>query len=243
MALADDAEAMTRVLMIISAADHLTLADGTDHPTGFWAEEVVTPHRALTEAGLTVDIATPGGRVPTVDPLSLDEQGGVSADDAAALRAHLSQLDLSRPLALADVDLTAYAAVFIPGGHAPMTDLVADGDLGALLRAADDEGKPVAALCHGVAALLSAPTPDGAWLYAGRALTAFSDDEEAQGGYGDKIPFSVERRLRERGAVISPAAPWSSDVVVDGTLITGQNPQSSAATAEALLAQLRLAVR
>jgi len=230
------------VLMIISAADRLTLADGTDHPTGFWAEEVVTPHRALTEAGVTVDLATPGGRTPTVDPLSLDAQGGVAAEDAAALRAYLAELDLSAPLTLADVDRAGYDAVFIPGGHAPMADLVDDADLGALLRAADAEGTPVAALCHGVAALLSAQTTDGTWLYAGRALTAFSDEEEQQGGYGDRIPFSVEQRLRERGAVIAPAAPWSSDVVVDGTLITGQNPQSSAATADALLAELRSTV-
>lgn len=224
--------------MIISAADQLTLADGTNHPTGFWAEEVVTPHRALTAAGLALDVATPGGRVPTVDPLSLDEQGGVPAADAAGLRAYLAELDLSAPLALGDVDLAAYAAVLIPGGHAPMADLVADADLGALLRAADGAGTPVAALCHGVAALLSAQTADGSWLYAGRTLTAFSDEEEQQGGYGDRIPFSVERRLRDRGAVITPAAPWSSDVVVDGALITGQNPQSSAATAEALLAAI-----
>lgn len=230
---------MNRVLMILSAADTLTLADGANHPTGFWAEEVVTPHRALTAAGLTVDVATPGGRVPTVDALSLSEQGGVAADAAADQRAYLAQLDLSQPLTLADLDLDRYDAVFIPGGHAPMADLVADADLAALLRTADQDAKPVAALCHGVAALLSADAADGGWLYAGRALTGFSDVEEAQGGYGERIPFSVEARLRERGAVIAPAAPWSSEVVTDGTLITGQNPQSSAATAEALLAALR----
>jgi putative intracellular protease/amidase len=242
MAMPGDAEAMNRVLMILSAADQLILADGTDHPTGFWAEEVVTPHRALTEAGVAVDVATPAGRRPTVDPLSLSEAGGVPAEAAQGLREYLERLDLSSPLALADVDLTRYAALLIPGGHAPMADLAADAELGALLRAAAASRKPVAALCHGVAALLSAQSADGTWLYAGRALTAFSDEEERQGGHGDRIPFSVERRLRERGAVITPATPWSSKVVVDGTLITGQNPQSSAATAAALLSELRSTV-
>jgi putative intracellular protease/amidase len=198
-----------------------------------------TPHRTLIDAGLSVDIATPGGRPPTVDPLSLSEQGGVPIDVADELRAYLSELDLSTPLKLARVDLADYAAVFLPGGHAPMADLTCDEHLGALLRAADATAKPVAALCHGVAALLSARVPSGRWLYSGRALTAFSDEEEQQGGYGDRIPFSVERRLREHGAVIIPVTPWTSDVVVDGTLITGQNPQSSAATAKALLAALR----
>jgi putative intracellular protease/amidase len=230
--------------MVISAADRLTFADGTQHPTGYWAEEVVTSHRVLTEAGFAVDFATPDGKAPTVDPLSLDANGGVEPAEADGFRAYLRELEpqLSRPLALDAVDPRRYHALYLPGGHAPMVDLAGDGDLGALLIAATDAGTPVAALCHGVAGLLSARNGTG-WQFAGRSMTGFSDREEIEGGYGEQIPYFVEARLREEGAAIDPADPWTSHVVVDGNLITGQNPQSSAATADALVTRLRAGSR
>lgn len=230
---------MARVLMVVSAADTLVLADGSEHPTGFWAEEVAASHETLTSAGIEVDLATPGGKAPTVDALSLSEQGGVQPADAERFRSYLATLDgqLAHPLALADVEAAAYDAVYIPGGHAPMTDLVEDPALAALLRATDSAGRPVVALCHGVAGLLSATGEDG-WLFAGRRMTGFTDTEEQQGGYGDTIPYSVEQRMRDAGGIVEVGEPWSDTVVVDGALITGQNPQSSVSTAKALLAHL-----
>ncbi|MFF3448589.1 type 1 glutamine amidotransferase domain-containing protein [Streptomyces sp. NPDC002667] len=231
---------MSKILMIVSAADRLVLADGSTHPTGFWAEEVAASHKVLRAAGAQVDIATPGAVRPTVDALSLDARGGVSESDAEEFRTYLDGIEdrLAAPLALADVRLGDYDALYLPGGHAPMADLAHDTDLGRLLNAADTEGTVVAALCHGVAALLSAKTPDGAFTFAGRTLTAFADEEERQGGLGENTPFFLESVLRERGAVVETGAPWSSTVVVDGRLITGQNPQSSTATAEATLKAL-----
>ncbi|MFE1289808.1 type 1 glutamine amidotransferase domain-containing protein [Streptomyces sp. NPDC058751] len=231
---------MPKILMIVSAADSLVLADGSTHPTGFWAEEVVASHKVLRAAGAQVDIATPGAVRPTVDALSLDERGGVSESDAKEFSAYLDGIDdqLSSPLSLAEVSLSDYDALYVPGGHAPMTDLAHDTDLGRLLNEADARGTVVAALCHGVAALLSAKTPDGGFTFAGRSLTAFADEEERQGGLGDNTPFFLESVLRERGAVVETGAPWSNTVVVDGKLITGQNPQSSTGTAEATLKAL-----
>jgi putative intracellular protease/amidase len=231
---------MPKILMVISSAASLRLADGTAHPTGYWAEEVAASHRVLTTAGVGVDIATPGGVRPTVDEISLDERGGVPAADAADHRAYLDTIaeQLAHPLTLADVRADDYDAIYIPGGHAPMADLARDADLGRLLIAANTQGTTVAALCHGAAALLSAEAPDGSFAYAGRALTSFTDEEERQGGLGDGSPFLVESELRERGAVVQIGAPWSSTVVQDGNLITGQNPQSSTATAEAVLKAL-----
>ncbi|MFD8733951.1 type 1 glutamine amidotransferase domain-containing protein [Streptomyces sp. NPDC059618] len=231
---------MSKILMIVSAADHLVLADGSTHPTGFWAEEVAASHKVLRAAGAQVDFATPGAVRPTVDALSLDARGGVSETDAEEFRAYLDGLadELAAPLSLADVRLSDYDALYLPGGHAPMADLAEDPALGRLLNEADAEGTVVAALCHGVAALLSATAPDGTFTFAGRALTAFADEEERQGGLGDNTPFFLESVLRERGAVVETGAPWSSTVVVDGNLITGQNPQSSTATAEATLKTL-----
>src|SRR5437588_10259264 len=125
---------MSKVLMVISAADTLRLADGTAHPTGYWAEEVAVSHRLLREAGVQVDIATPGGKPPTVDPISLDARGGVAAADAGEFRRYLDSIaaDLARPLALTDVKAGNYDAIYFPGGHAPMADLAQDVDLGAL---------------------------------------------------------------------------------------------------------------
>lgn len=231
---------MSKILMVLSAASTLRLADGTAHPTGYWAEEVATSHRVLTAAGVTVDLATPAGVAPTVDEISLDERGGVAAADAAEHRAYLDSIAewLAAPLALAHVRADDYDAIYVPGGHAPMADLADDADLGRLLLAANARGTTVAALCHGAAALLSARTPDGAFAYAGRALTSFTDEEERQGGLGDGAPYLVETELRARGAVVRAGAPWSSTVVQDGNLVTGQNPQSSTATAEAVLTAL-----
>ncbi|MFC5655823.1 type 1 glutamine amidotransferase domain-containing protein [Streptomyces nogalater] len=232
---------MAKILMIISAADTLALADGSVHPTGYWAEEVAASHKVLVEAGHQVDIATPAGARPTVDPISLDERGGVQPADGAVFRAYLDSItaSLDAPLDLAAVRAADYDAFYLPGGHAPMADLADDPALGALLAEADQRGRVVAALCHGVAALLSATTATGTFLFAGRGLTGFTDEEERQGGLGDAVPWLVEDRLVERGAHFKAGAPWSDTVVVDGNLITGQNPQSSVTTAKEVLAALR----
>jgi len=231
---------MSKILMVISAANALQLADGSTQPTGYWAEEVAASHRVLKAAGVEVDIATPGGAKPTVDALSLSEQGGVPAASAEEFQTYLAGItdELATPLTLSDVRAGDYDAIYIPGGHAPMADLAQDADLGRLLNDADAQGQIVAALCHGVAGLLSASRSDGSFTFAGRALTSFTDEEERLGGLGENTPFFVESRLRDRGAVPRTGAPWSSTVVIDGNLITGQNPQSSTAAAESVLKAL-----
>jgi putative intracellular protease/amidase len=232
---------MSTVLMVVTAADSLTLADGSSHPTGFWAEEVAASHEILTTAGVQVRIATPGGRPAVVDPISLDERGGVDEAHARRFRDYLDTIaaDLRTPTALSDVTIGDYDAVYLPGGHGPMADLARDPDVAALLRAADDRHLVIAALCHGPAGLLGATDGDGAFLFAGRRMTAFTDEEEVQGGLGKNAPYLVESRLRELGAVVAAGPAWSSTVITDGNLITGQNPQSSIATAQTVLAALR----
>lgn len=235
---------MSKILMVVSAADRLTLADGSTHPTGFWAEELVVSHRLLREAGVGVDIATPDGARPTVDPISLDERGGVDESTAAELRSYLDAIadDLNRPLDLADVSAIDYDGIYIPGGHGPMEDLVHDADLARLLTSADRRSKLVAALCHGPAGMLSAGGGEGGdrgFLFAGRRMTVFTDEEERSGGLGESVPYFVETRLRDLGAVIESGPAWGSKVVVDGNLITGQNPQSSAVTAQQVLEALK----
>jgi putative intracellular protease/amidase len=219
---------MANILMAVSAADSLTMKDGSEHPTGYWAEELVVSHRVLRDAGHTVHIATPGGVKPTVDQVSLAAESAGGQERADGFREYLANIDaeLSAPLVLADVDINAYDAVVMPGGHGPMADLCKDADLGRLLVAADGAGKVIAPFCHGPAGLLSATLDDGSFAFAGRRLTVFTNEEELNGGTGENTPWLVEDALREKGAVIENAAAWSSYVVRARNLFTGQNPQS-----------------
>ena len=231
---------MANILMVVSAADSLTMKDGSEHPTGYWAEELVVAHQTLTQAGNTVHIATPGGRKPTVDQVSLAAESAGGEDRAQGFRDYLEKIDgeLAHPLVLADVDAAAYDAVVMPGGHGPMADLYKDADLGRLLVSANRDGKIIAPFCHGPAGLLSATDDDGTFAFKGRRLTVFTNEEELNGGTGENTPWLVEDALKEKGAVVQNGAAWTSHVVRDGNLITGQNPQSSEDVAKEVLAAL-----
>ena len=231
---------MAYILMVVSAADSLTMKDGSEHPTGFWAEELVVAHQTLLEAGHTVHIATPGGVRPTVDQVSLAAESAGGEERARGFRDYLASIDseLQHPLVLAGVGISSYDAVVMPGGHGPMTDLYKDAYLGRLLASADSDGKIIAPFCHGPAGLLSATDNDGRFVFAGRRLTVFTNEEELGGGTGENTPWLVEDALRDKGAVIENAAAWTSHVVRDGNLITGQNPQSSEDVAKEVIKAL-----
>ena len=142
---------------------------------------------------------------------------------------------------LTDEQILGVDGVFIPGGHGSMVDFPGNADLGRVLRLAHGAGKPISALCHGPAALLSAPDVDGAWMFDGYRMTAFTDEEEDQTKAGKiGMPWYVEAALKNRGAIFDDGdAAWISHVVVDQNLITGQNPGSAEAVAGALLKRLR----
>jgi putative intracellular protease/amidase len=230
---------MAKILMVLTGADFWTLKDGTKHPTGFWAEEAVVPYQALKAAGHEVTVATPGGVVPTPDAGSLTAQFTGGEDGARQMSdAVAAMAELRRPLALADVSLGDYDAVFYPGGHGPMEDLSEDADSGRLLTAALASGKPLAVVCHGPAALLAARQADGTSSFAGYRIAAFTNEEEIQGGLAEKAKWLLEDRLVADGVVVDKAAPWTPHVVVDRNLITGQNPMSSAPLAAELVKTL-----
>ncbi|MGP3925027.1 type 1 glutamine amidotransferase domain-containing protein [Streptomyces sp. 8N616] len=220
---------MTTVLFVVTGADHWTLADGTLHPTGYWAEELAAPHRLFREAGFDVTIATPGGVTPTVDAASLAPESTGGKEQADAIAAYLESIraDLENPVKLEEVDLDAYDAVLYPGGHGPMEDLAVDANSGRLLTAALDSGKPLAVLCHAPAALLAARRADGSWPFAGYRLTGFTNAEETMAGFADKAKWLLQDRLVELGAEFDAASPFTAHVVADRNLHTGQNPASS----------------
>jgi putative intracellular protease/amidase len=230
---------MPKILFVMTGADHWTLADGTQHPTGFWAEEFVVPFEKLKAAGYEIVVATPGGVVPTVDKSSLAPEANGGQENADH-RVHVigTSTELNNPVDLAGVDLADYAAVFYPGGHGPMEDLAVDSDSGRLLADILASGKPLAVVCHAPAALLAAKGADGANIFAGYTLTGFTNAEETQAGFADKAEWLLQDRLVAIGADFREGDPWAPKVVVDRTLITGQNPASSAGVADELLKTL-----
>lgn len=230
---------MATILFVMTGVDHWTLADGTRHPTGFWAEEVVAPYQVFTEAGHQVVVATPGGVEPTVDQASLtpDANGGQQgAQQVATVLESMSEL--RSPRRLADVDQSDYDALFYPGGHGPMEDLATDTVSGDLLTAALDAEKPLGVVCHAPAAFLAAKRSDGTHTFAGYRVAAFTNAEETQAGLADKAPWLLQDRLGEIGIQVQEGDPWKPNLVVDRTLFTGQNPASSAPLAQRLLEHL-----
>ncbi|MFI1581844.1 type 1 glutamine amidotransferase domain-containing protein [Embleya sp. NPDC020630] len=230
---------MAKILFVLTGSDHWTLADGTRHPTGFWADEAVAPFEAFTAAGHEVVVATPGGVVPTVDAASLAPDVNGGPDGAAEVAAGLDRFAALRaPLDLAEVELADYAAVFYPGGHGPMEDLAVDATSGALLVAALASGKPLGVVCHGPAALLATADADGTSPFAGRRMTAFTNAEEIQAGFGKRAHWLLQDRLINLGVDFREGDPWAPHVVVDDNLYTGQNPASAAPLAREIVKAL-----
>lgn len=230
---------MSSVLFILSSANVWTQKDGSQRPTGFWAEEFTVPHEAFLDAGFEITLATPDGAPAPVDALSLNvEVNHGDADKVARIAAHLERhaAVLRAPRRLADLAAADFDVVFVPGGHAPMQDLAVSGQVGRVLAAAlSDPARVVAAVCHGQASFLAAGNAD-AWAFKGRRLCAFTNDEETQTGLAANAPWLLEDRLRAAGAIFEAGAPWDAKVVVDGNLVTGQNPASAQAAAQAALA-------
>ncbi|HST83384.1 MAG TPA: type 1 glutamine amidotransferase domain-containing protein [Kineosporiaceae bacterium] len=230
---------MAKILFVMTAADHWTLADGTKHPTGFWAEEVVVPYRALTAAGHQVVVATPGGVVPTVDATSVSPAANGGQDGADQIQNALAAMtELQDPVKLDEVSVDDYAAVYVPGGHGPMEDLAVDAVTGRLLALALGSGKPLALVCHGLAALLAVGDSEGPGPFDGYRLTGFTNAEETQGGLASSAPWLLQDRLVTIGADFQEGEPWAPHLVVDRNLITGQNPASSAPVAAEILKAL-----
>jgi putative intracellular protease/amidase len=203
-----------------------------DHPTGLWLEEFAVPFTAFSEAGASIRVVSPKGGAVPIDPKTAPTEKDRETWPAA-LRA------LSSTGRLAEVAADRFDAVFIPGGHGPMVDLVNDQQLQRLLAAFDRDGKMVAAVCHGPAALLNVRNAAGEPLVKGRKVTGFTNVEERLVLLHSVVPFLLEDALKERGANFESALlPFFSHVVRDENLITGQNPASSTKVAEELLAAL-----
>ena len=229
---------MPKVLMILTSHDRL---GDTGKPTGFWLEEFAAPYYVLRDAGVDITLASPKGGQPPVDPKS-DEPGSQTPAMQRFRTDPEAQRALANTVKLSSVSADDYDAVFYPGGHGPLWDLAEDRSSIGLIERLYAAGKPVAAVCHGPAVLRRAKGPDGAPLVKGKTVTGFSNTEEAAVELTKVVPFLVEDVLKANGGRYSRGEDWASHAVVDGNLITGQNPASSEATAKALLEALAAGV-
>jgi putative intracellular protease/amidase len=229
---------MPKVLMILTSHDRL---GDTGRATGFWLEEFAAPYYVLRDAGVDITLASPKGGQPPVDPKS-DEPGSQTPAMKRFRNDSEAQRALANTVELSTVSADDYDAVFYPGGHGPLWDLAEDRSSIALIERLAAAGKPVAAVCHGPAVLRRAKGADGAPLVKGKTVTGFSNTEEAAVGLTDVVPFSVEDALKADGGRYSRGEDWASHAVVDGNLITGQNPASSEATAKVLVEALAAGV-
>jgi len=221
------------ILMVLTS--HEQLGD-TGKKTGFWLEEFAAPYYVFKDAGAKLTLASPKGGQPPLDPKSDEPDAQTEATrrfkaDAEAQRA------LAHTGKLAEVDAAKYDAVFYPGGHGPLWDLAQDTHSLQLIQQMLQADKTVAAVCHAPGVLWRAKGADGASVVKGKRVTGFTNDEEEASGLTQVVPFLVQDLLVESGGVYSKVANWQPHVVVDGALITGQNPASSEPAARALLAR------
>ncbi|MFE7569562.1 type 1 glutamine amidotransferase domain-containing protein [Streptomyces sp. NPDC057539] len=227
---------MAKVLFIVSGATYWVLKDGTRYATGYWAEEFASPYKAITDAGHEVVVATPGGVTPNVDMMSLRPSMAGGEQGALELEAIIRDAEvLRRPLKLSDVRLEDYDAVYLPGGHGPMSDLAFDADAGRLLTAQLASGRPLAIVCHAPAAML-ATRIHGESPFKGWKVTGFTNEEEEGVGLASRATWLLEDDLKDKvGVDYSRGETWKPYMVEDRNLVTGQNPASAAVLGERLL--------
>jgi putative intracellular protease/amidase len=219
-----------KILMVLTSHDQL---GNTGRKTGFWLEEFAAPYFVFRDAGVELTLASPKGGQPPIDPKSDLPENQTPAmtrfkEDKAAQQA------LSQTRRLSEMKSEDFDTIFYVGGHGPMWDLADNPDSIALIESFYNAGKPVAAVCHSPG-VFHRVMYNGAPLVKGKRVTGFTNGEEAAVQLTTVVPFLVEDELKRIGGLYEKAADWESFAIVDGRLITGQNPASSTAAAKALL--------
>jgi putative intracellular protease/amidase len=209
----------------------------TGKKTGFWLEEFAAPYYAFKDAGAAVTLVSPAGGQPPVDPKS--EEADAQTDSTRRFTSDAAaQSALAHTARLSTVSGEGFDAVFYPGGHGPLWDLAEDADSIKLIETMSTAGKTVAAVCHAPAVFRHTKTTDGEPFVNGRRVTGFTNSEEDAAQLSQVVPFLVQDMLVESGGKYSKGPDWQPHVVIDRKLVTGQNPASSTAAAQAVLVQL-----
>lgn len=223
-----------KVLFVLTSHDRL---GDTGRKTGFWLEEFAAPYYVFQDAGAQITLASLLGGQPPLDPKS-DEPDAQTPATERFRKDPQAQAALAKTVPLAQIQPDDFDAVFYPGGHGPLWDLAQDAHSIALLESFAQAGKPLGLVCHAPGALIKVKTASGQPLVAGRRVTGFSNSEEEAVGLTAVVPFLLEDAFKGLGGDYRKGADWQVHVEVDGPLVTGQNPASSEAVAEALLTQL-----
>lgn len=207
----------------------------TGRSTGYFLSEVSHPFYPITELGVEVNFASLlGGKVP-MDHSSFDLEDAINRRFVEDTRTY-GKLDSTIPIG--KIDVSSYAGVFFPGGHGTVFDLPNSNQLATLVASIYESGGIVAAVCHGPSALLNVKLMDGQSLVKGKRVTGFTDDEEREIKLEKIVPFSLETELKKRGAIFEKSDVQKKRVVVDGKLITGQNPASALGVGEEIASML-----
>jgi putative intracellular protease/amidase len=224
-----------KILIVITSTDRIAK---TGRMIGFWLEELSAAYYLYKEAGAEVVLASPQGGGPPVAPRSL---AGFAMSEASLrfLRDTKALAALGRTARLAEIFPESYSALYYPGGHGSLWDLPRNRDSLHLIEGMFAAGKPVAAVCHGPAALLHARRKQSIPLLAGKAATCLTNSEEDKAGFRDELPFMLEDELRNTWVRFERGKDFESHVVVDGNLVTGQNPASTEDTARRVIRMLQ----
>jgi putative intracellular protease/amidase len=222
-----------KIVMVLTSHDQL---GDTGRKTGFWLEEFAAPYFVFRDAGVELTLASPKGGQPPIDPKSDLPENQTDAM-ARFKRDEMAQNTLAHTIPLADVRAADYDSVFYVGGHGPMWDLAESPVSIALLESFYNSGKPIALVCHSPGVLRHV-TYNGVPLVNGKRVTGFTNEEEADVQLSHVVPFLVEDELKRLGATFEKAHNWQPLSIVDGRLITGQNPASSTSAAQALLSYI-----
>ncbi|HLG41196.1 MAG TPA: type 1 glutamine amidotransferase domain-containing protein [Chitinophagaceae bacterium] len=228
---------MNSIKILIIATSHDKLGN-RDDKTGLWLEELATPYYIFKDAGAEITIASPqGGRVP-LDPKS---QSIIVATPSTKrfLKDEEAMNFLSHSLLLEEIKAVDFDAAFLPGGHGPMWDIAGNKIVKQLLEDFNSENKAIGSVCHGAVGLLLLQNDKGELLIKGRQLTAFTNREEESAGLTGVVPFLLETELLSSGALYSKAASYTSYMVIDGNIITGQNAASSEVVAKKIVAYMK----
>lgn len=219
-----------KILMVLTSHDQL---GNTGVKTGFWLEEFAAPYFVFKDAGVQLTLASPKGGQPPIDPKSDDPANQTEAMKRFKQDEQAKKI-LSQTVKLADMKAEDFDTVFYPGGHGPMWDLAESADSIKLLESFYNAEKPIALVCHAPGVLRHVKYK-GAPLVKDKHVTGFTNGEEEEVKLTKVVPFLVEDELLRLGAIFEKKANWESFVVVDGRLVTGQNPGSSTAGAKSLL--------
>ncbi|MFI5138320.1 MAG: type 1 glutamine amidotransferase domain-containing protein [Sphingobacteriales bacterium] len=222
---------MKHILFIVTSADKTGAAN---HKTGYEFSEVADPYLEFIKAGYTVDFASINGGCPPEDGYDENHKNSKLFKNSAGFK----RLNFSHKLEAIDID--AYDAIFFPGGLGPMVDLADNQPVKSIIAKVYESGKIVAAVCHGPVALLKVKLSNGTLLLEGKKVTSFTEQEEEAKGHllGAIIPFMLDKTLKQQGAIFSAGKPFGSHVVVDGNLITGQNPASAINVAKEIIKKI-----